>query len=92
MARGIPAGRIILDYEGVRTVNSVVKAKEAYGVDSILIISQKEHNQRAIYLAEHYGLDAVGYNARPSHIRRNRIKNNIRECFARVKMFLDVWI
>ncbi len=90
VARGIPAERIILDYEGVRTVNSVVKAKEVYGIDSLLIISQKGHNQRAIYLAEHYGLNAVGYNARPSHVRRTRIKNNIREYFARVKMFTDV--
>jgi SanA protein len=90
MARGIPADRIILDYEGVRTVNSIVKAKEVYGVDSVLIISQKEHNQRSIYLAEQYGLNAVGYNALPSHIRHSRIKNNIRECFARVKMFLEI--
>jgi SanA protein len=90
MARGIPEERIILDYDGVRTVNSIVKAKEVYGVDSVLIISQKEHNQRAIYLAEQYGLNAVGYNALPSHIRHSRIKNNIRECFARVKMFLEI--
>jgi SanA protein len=91
MARGIPEERIILDYDGVRTVNSIVKAKDVYEVDSVLIISQKEHNQRAVYLAEHYGLNAVGYNALPSHIRHSRIKNNIREYFARVKMFLDIW-
>jgi SanA protein len=91
MARGVPENRIIMDYEGVRTLNSIVKAKYVYGVDSVLIISQKGHNQRSIYLAEHYGLNAVGYNALPSHIRRNRIKNNIRECFARVKMFFDLW-
>jgi SanA protein len=92
VARGIPENRIFLDYEGVRTVNSIVNAKEVYGVDSVLIISQKGHNQRAIYLAEHYELKAIGYNALPSHIRRNRIKNDIRECFARVKMFFDVLI
>jgi SanA protein len=92
MARGIPEERIILDYDGVRTVNSIVKAKEVYGIDSVLIISQKEHNQRAVYLAEHYGLNAIGYNALPSHIRHSRIKNNIREYFARVKMFFDIWL
>jgi SanA protein len=91
MSRGIPEERIILDYDGVRTVNSIVKAKEVYGVDSVLIISQKEHNQRAVYLAEHYGLNAIGYNALPSHIRHSRIKNYIREYFARVKMFFDIW-
>lgn len=89
VARGIPTERIILDYEGLRTLNSIAKAKEIYGLDSVTLISQKYHNERAIYLADHYNLHAVGYNAAPSHIRRNRIKNTIREFFARIKMFID---
>ncbi len=87
--RGIPTDRIILDYEGLRTLNSIVKAKEIYGLDSVTLISQKYHNERAIYLADHYNLHAVGYNAEPSPIRSNRIKNTLREYLARVKMFMD---
>ncbi len=87
VVRGIPANRIILDYEGLRTLNSIVKAKEIYELDSVTLISQKYHNERAIYLADHYNLHAVGYNAEPSPIRRNRIKNTLREYLARVKMF-----
>lgn len=90
VARGIQEERIILDYEGTRTLNSIVKAKEVYGLDSVTLISQKYHNERAIYLADKYGLHAIGYNAKPSHIRRNRIKNTIREYFARPKMFIDL--
>ncbi len=90
VVRGIPADRIILDYEGLRTLNSIVKAKEIYGLDSVTLISQKYHNERAIYLAYHYGLHAIGYNAEPSPIRRNRIKNTLREFLARPKMFLDL--
>lgn len=90
VARGIPIDRIILDYEGLRTLNSVVKAKEVYGLDSVTLISQKYHNERAMYLADHYNLHAIGYNASPSHIRRNRIKNTLREYLARPKMFLDI--
>lgn len=86
---GIPADRIILDYEGTRTLNSIVKAKEVYGLDSVTLISQKYHNERAIHLADHYGLHAIGYNAEPLPIRRNRIKNSLRECLARPKMFID---
>lgn len=89
VARGIPADRIILDYEGTRTLNSISKAKEGYGLDSITLISQKYHNERAIYLADKYGIHAIGYNAKPSPIRRNRIKNTLREYLARVKMFID---
>jgi SanA protein len=91
VARGVPPRKIFLDYDGVRTINSIVKAKK-YGLDSVIIISQKEHNQRAIYIANHYGLKAKGFNALPSHIHESRIKNSIREYFARVKMFFEILI
>jgi SanA protein len=89
VARGVPSKRIILDYEGTRTLNSIVKAKQVYQLDSVTIISQPEHNARAIAIADHYGLYTVAYSAAPSHIRRSRIKNTIREYLARVKMYLD---
>lgn len=90
VARGVPADRIILDYEGTRTLNSIVKAKEVYGLDSLTLISQKYHNERAIYLADKYGIYAIGYNAAPSQIQRSRVKNTIREFFARPKMLWDI--
>jgi SanA protein len=89
VARGVPSKRVIPDYEGTRTLNSIVKAKQVYQLDSVTIISQPEHNARAIALADHYGLYAIAYSAAPSHIRRSRIKNTIREYLARVKMYLD---
>lgn len=90
VTRGIPKERIILDYEGTRTLNSIAKAKETYDLDSLTLISQKYHNERAIYLADKYCIQAIGYNAEPSPIRRNRIKNTLREYLARVKMFIDI--
>ena len=90
VTHGVPNSIIILDYDGTRTLNSIVKAKEIYGVDSITIISQEYHNERAIFLASHNGIDAIGYNAKPSHIITKRIKNEGREFFARVKLFVDV--
>lgn len=87
VARGVPAYRIILDYEGTTTRNSIYKAGQIYDLDSMTIISQKDHNERAIFLAGLCQIKAVGYNAAPSHIRRNRIKNTLREYLARVKMF-----
>lgn len=85
--RGIPENRIILDYEGTTTRNSIYKARQTFGLDSVTLISQKYHNERAIFLAERCNIKAVGYNAAPSPIRRNRIKNTLREYLARVKMF-----
>ena len=90
VAKGVPAEAIILDYDGQRTIKSIVNAKEKFGLDSLTLISQKYHNERAIYQADHLGVDAIGYNAEPSPIRRNSIKNTIREYFARVKLFIDL--
>lgn len=91
VARGVPTDRILLDYQGTRTINSVKNARDVYKLDSVTFISQKEHNERAIYLADKEGLHSIGFNARPSHILAVRIKNHVREFFARPKMFLDIW-
>lgn len=90
VARGIPEDRIILDYEGTRTLNSIVKAKKVYKLDSVTLISQKFHNERAIYLSDKNGIYAIGFNAEPSHVQHSRIKNTFREIFARPKMFIDI--
>jgi len=87
--RGIPAGKIYLDYAGFRTLDSVVRAKEIFGQTSITIISQKFHNERAIYLAEKYGIKAVGFNAKDISGRYG-IRTHIREYLARTKAFLDI--
>lgn len=90
VVHGVPDSVITLDYDGTRTLNSIVKAKEVYGIDSVTLISQEYHNERAIFLASQNGIDAIGYNAKPSHIITKRIKNESREFLARVKLFIDM--
>ena len=89
---GVSSSRIILDYDGIRTIRSIAKAKEVYGIDSLTIISQKYHNERAIYQAGHFGIEAQAYNAVEPPIRYSIIKNHIREYFARVKVFIDLFV
>ena len=94
VARGIPARAIILDGKGFRTINSIVNANKEYGLNSFTIISQEFHNERAIYQAEHIGLDVKNiqaFNAKMPKSRRAYL-TTIREYFARVKMFLDLMI
>jgi SanA protein len=86
---GIPEDRIFLDYAGFRTLDSMVRAKEIFGLDSVTIISQKFHNERAIYIAEKKGLHAIGYNAKDIRGQQGQ-KVQFREYFARVKVFLDL--
>ncbi len=87
--RGIPADRIVCDYAGLRTLDSVVRAKEIFGADTVLFISQRFQNERAIYLAKAHGLNAYGYAARDVESRAG-LKTRLREVGARVKMWLDV--
>jgi SanA protein len=86
---GIPEERIFLDYAGFRTLDSMVRAKAIFGLDSVTVISQEFHNERAIYLAEKKGLAAIGYNALDIE-GRHGMKVHFREYFARVKVFLDL--
>ncbi len=89
IAGGIPADKIFLDYAGFRTLDSVVRAKEVFGLDKVTIISQEFHNERAIYLGSHKGLDAIGFNARDID-GSEALKVHFREYFARVKVFVDL--
>ena len=92
VARGVPASAIILDGKGYRTICSVVNANKVFGLKSFTIISQEFHNERALYQAEHLGLDVENlqaYNAKMPKSRRAFL-TTIREYFARVKMFIDL--
>lgn len=86
---GIPENKIYLDYAGFRTLDSVVRIKEIFGQTSITIISQEFHNERAIYLAEHFNIKAIGFNAKRVSGRYG-LKVQIREYLAKVKVFVDI--
>ena len=92
VAGGIPANAIILDGKGYRTINSVINANKVYGLKSFIVISQKFHNERAIYQAEHLGLDVKNIQAYNAKDPKSRLAylTTIREYFARVKMFIDL--
>ncbi|ASV32543.1 SanA/YdcF family protein [Maribacter cobaltidurans] len=86
---GIPAEKIFLDYAGFRTLDSMVRAKEIFGLEQVTVVSQKFHNERAIYLAHKFGLRAIGFNAQDIDLESG-LKVQLREYFARVKVFIDL--
>lgn len=90
LQHGVPADRIVLDYAGFRTLDSVVRAKEVFGQSSFTIISQKFHNERALVQARHYGIDAIAYNADDVILGYPWVKVQCRERLARVKLYLDL--
>ena len=89
IAMGIPAEKVVMDYAGFRTFDSIVRCGAVFGEDSITIISQAFHNERALFIANHKGINAIGYNAQD--VPKNwSWKVAIREKFARVKMLFDL--
>ena len=90
MKQGVDSARIVLDYDGTRTLNSIAKIRDVYCQDSITIISQKYHNERALYQAKHLGIDAIAFNAKTPGRRISWWRNRGREVLARVKLFIDI--
>lgn len=91
IALGVPAEHITPDFAGFRTLDSIYRAGDVFGLDSYIVVSQPFHIERALYLADQKGHDAIGYAARGPqgvHFQRNRA----REILARAKAVLDVEI
>ncbi len=88
--KGVPADRIYCDYAGFRTLDSVVRANKVFGQDDCTIISQRFHNERALYLARRHGMpDAVAFDARDP-VYGSVYKMYLREVFARCQAVFDV--
>lgn len=90
--QGIPDSLIYMDYAGFRTLDSVVRMNKIFGQNSFIIVSQEFHNERAIFIAQKYGLEAYGYNAEDLRLNRSSYRTKIREKLARVKVFIDIMI
>jgi SanA protein len=88
---GVPDSVITLDYAGLRTLDSIVRCKEIFGQDKIIIITQPFHCYRALFISRYYNMDAVAIIAKEP-IEEAVFKVYFREYFARTKAVLDLYI
>lgn len=86
---GVPDSIIYCDYAGFRTLDSVIRMGKVFKQNSFIVVSQEFHNERAIYIARHFGFEAFGFNARDINSKFG-YRTKIREVFARVKVFIDI--
>ena len=91
MNYGIPDSVITLDYAGLRTLDSVVRSKEIFGQDELIIITQSFHSYRALFISRYYNIDAVVLVAQEP-AEETALKVYFREYFARTKAVLDLYI
>lgn len=89
--KGIPESAMTLDYAGFRTLDSVIRAKEIFSQKDLIVVSQAFHNQRAIFIADHYQINLIGFNAQDVSSVIS-IKVGLREYLARFKAILDIYI
>ena len=89
LANSIPPKVIFTDYAGFDTFDSIYRAKEIFGADKLVIVSQEFHLLRAIFLAEKLGIEAVGFSA-DLHEYRDRIWLNLREIPANTKAAANI--
>jgi len=87
--KGVPDSIIYMDFAGFRTFDSVVRCHKVFGQNNFTVVSQKFHNQRAIYIAQSKNINAIGFNAEDVKIKEG-MRVQIREVFARVKVFIDL--
>lgn len=91
MKSGIPEKAITLDHAGLRTLDSVVRAKKIFGQNQLTIISQRAHVERALFIADHHKIQAVALAAKDVPIGMS-LKTRVREWLARCKAVLDLYI
>lgn len=89
--KGIPKDDIVLDYAGFRTFDSVVRAREVFGQEKFIVVSQQFHIERAIYIAHSKHMDnVVGYAAKDPTTARTKMFT--REILARTMAVLDCYV
>ncbi|MDD5200059.1 MAG: ElyC/SanA/YdcF family protein [Terrimicrobiaceae bacterium] len=91
IARGVPSERILSDDAGLRTFDSVARAAEVFGAPDCIVVSQRSHNERAVFIGRVRGQDIIGWNARSVGLWTDP-RTAIRERLARVLAVLDVTI
>src|SRR5215208_2084642 len=89
---GIPDSDIVLDFAGRRTYDTCYRAKEIFGVNSAILVTQGFHLPRALFLCKTFGMDVVGIEAENYYyLKRLRLFWNARELLASVQSVWDVY-
>lgn len=88
---GIPSQAITMDFAGVRTFDSISRAKAVFNLEQMTVITQEYHAYRAVFIAKKLNIRVAGYAATSDSIGVFS-RTYIREVFARVKAVLDLYV
>ena len=88
---GVPESALTLDYAGLRTLDSAVRAKKVFGQKKLTVITDDFHIHRGVFLARHSGIDAAGFST-GSVPDRYSARSRLRGIGARFKAVLDLFV
>ncbi|MEP7133467.1 MAG: ElyC/SanA/YdcF family protein [Chloroflexota bacterium] len=93
LSLGVPSADIVLDYAGRRTYDTCFRAKAIFGLDNVLLVTQRFHLPRALFLCKALGITASGVEANNLNYRKvSLLIWNVREQLATSAAFLDVYV
>lgn len=87
MRRGVPRESIVLDHAGRRTYDSIYRARHIFGLTKMIVVTQRFHVDRAVFLCDHLGVRAYGVEATSGDLRAS-----IRELPACLSALADVYL
>jgi len=90
VARGVPAAAIYRDFAGIRTLDSVERAKTVFGQARLIVVSQRFHSVRAVFLARDEGIEAWGFEARDVD-NPYSVWTRLRRYPSALRAYYDVW-
>lgn len=91
IANGVPENDIVCDYAGFRTLDTCARAQRLWGLESAILVSQRYHLPRALYLAQAFGMDAIGVACDGTGGSESK-RDHLREHFARILAWIDVHV
>ena len=94
VALGVPEDVIVGDNKGLRTLDSILRMRDVFEYDDFITISQRNHCERALYLADHHGITTIGFEAGISSglYLDEWLGSAIRAPLSNVKAILDIAI
>lgn len=89
--KGIPAEDVVADFAGRDTYDTCYRAKHIFGLDSAVLVTQRFHAPRAVYIARGVGIDAVCYGVADfEKYPQWRVKSSVREYMVDMKAWWEV--
>ncbi len=89
--QGVPSADITMDFAGFRTLDSIVRAQQVFGLQRAIIITQRYHAYRAVFIGKKLGMDVVAY-AAPGEEPGFDLRLTVREWLARLRVVLDIFL